>query len=138
VLFNGAQDSSAEDSVLIASLYRNLVYANAPSTSGVVMVNFDYNPDTWTNAQSIFDNLLQTNNATGQLNNIPSSNFVSTGSTVDYNTYYAPNASGNFLQNAQSGVTFAAWKALRWDMHGANVNPGWTAPASCNFGTWPY
>jgi hypothetical protein len=124
-----------EDAVLASNIYRNFSYNN---TANIAITYDDIGNNVWTNPQRAFDNILQTDNASGKMFNLPSTNFTSIGSFVDYNTYYAPNQAGNFLQNAGSGVTFAAWKALGWDTHGANTNPGFSSPSTCGFGSWPY
>jgi hypothetical protein len=138
--FSGSADSAAEDSVLISNVYRNLYDSNvAVGSTPNLAIQYDENsPDTWTNPQRDFDNILETDNAAGVLVNIPSSNFTSIGSFVDFNTYFAPNATGDFLQNAGNGVSFAAWQALTWDVHGAVANPGFSSPSTCGFGAWPY
>ena len=134
-------NATGQTTVLASNVYRNLIYSNrsfAGTNHNPLATYYIQSSESYTLAQQVFDNLFQTDATNNFALNIPSTNFVSKSSFVDYNTYYAPNNAGNFLQNADTGVSFASWQGLGWDAHGVNSNPGWPSPSTCGFGSWPY
>ena len=140
-IYNGSAASSAEDSVLVSNVYRNLFYTNtAVSTNANLAIQYNQTqPDNWTTAQRVFDNILQNDSSTAVFWDVPATSFNSAGGFIDYNTYWAANNAGNILRNNQTGVSFATWQGLSFDAHGTiSTNPNFPSPSTCNFGSWPY
>lgn len=139
-IYNGSS-TAADDAVILSNVYRNLFYTNtAVSTNANLAIQYNQNqPDTFTNPQRVFDNVLQNDSTTAVFWDVPITNFNSVGSFVDYNTYWATNAAGNILRNNQTGISFASWQGLSLDTHGTvTTNPGFPSPSTCGFGSWPY
>jgi hypothetical protein len=120
-----------------AQIYRNKVYntgmAGFVAFSGVAWG--DRSPL----RQIVTDNDFYSSSWAPNLNAYVFRDWTSSGSVVDRNSYYAPNAVGHYLFNNATGVSFSTWQSQGWDKNGtAGRDPGWPNPSRCSFGKWPY
>ena len=115
---------------LIGSVYRNRIY----KTDATDFLNY-VNSATWSTKQEVTDNIFYGTSASANLNAIKFADQVSSGSVIDRNNYYAPNATSG-LFNDTTQVSLATWQAGGWDTHvnavtnSNNANPGWIDPAN--------
>lgn len=117
-------------SLFVGRLYRNMIYRPVGGSIGTDTAIWNYNTATFTQLQTITDNVIQDIRGTA---NVAQLSFVAqSGAAINRNQYYVPNDS-TFMYDGLTEKSFAQWQAAGFDASGIVANPGWLMPTEGDF-----
>lgn len=116
--------------LFVGRIYRNKIYRPAGGNTGVDTGIWNYNSATFTQLQTITDNIIHDVRTT--VNAAQLSFSAQAGATINRNQYYTPNDSTQFYDGV-TNKSFAQWQGAGFDLLGNTDNPQWTNPSAGDF-----